>query len=93
MSRIISLILVYKYDYFETCFFFSYDNVCLQYFANSTADVYYKSNWLPCMKDMAVSQAPLYTRIYIRNPKTETHVWPTAVLSDHEILRRLTNQN
>lgn len=39
-------------------FFFSYENVCLQYFANSTADVYYKSNWLPCMKDMAVSQAP-----------------------------------
>jgi len=46
-----------------------------QHFANSTADAYYKSPWLPCMKDMAVSQALLYTRIYICNLKTETHVW------------------
>lgn len=42
---------------------------------------------------MAVSQVPLY-RIYTRNLKIETRVRnPTAILYDHEILRRLTNQN
>lgn len=48
---------------------------------------------LPCARDMAVSQIPLY-RIYTRNLKIETRVRnPTAILYDHEILRRLTNQN
>lgn len=48
---------------------------------------------LPCTKDMAVSQIPLY-RTYTRNLKIETRVGnPTASLYDHEILRRLTNQN